>query len=388
MTAPRLAWGLFGLWVALAAASALFAVRAGNGFDAVFTPALVAFAAVGALVASRQPGNPIGWTLEGAALGLAATGAIESYVAAADAPPVTLLWLDDWVYILWLVLGCVWVPLLFPDGRLLSRRWRWVAWVSTAMFAVTALGRALGDRRLDTTAQVDPMNPYPLPGVAGDVAAQVAEVAELLLFVSLLGVVAAVVIRFRRSRGVERLQLKWFAYVGTLMLAALLIAAVSFIDPERLGDNIGVAGWGTFLVLFILGLPLAVGVSVLRHRLYDIDVVINRTLVYGALTLTLGATYLALVVLAGLAVGQSNVAIAGSTLAVAALFRPARARIQAAVDHRFYRRRYDAGRTLEAFSARLRDEVDLDALQRELRGVVADTVQPAHVSLWLREGRR
>ena len=190
----------------------------------------------------------------------------------------------------------------------------------------------------------------------------------------------------RRSHGVERQQLKWFAYVGVLMLAALILSALSLI-----GHNlyfVGVIGWSAFLALVTFGLPLAIGTAILRHRLYDIDVVINRTLVYGALTATLGATYLGLVLVIGLTLGTSNLAIAISTLAVAALFRPLRTRIQAAVDRRFYRRRYDAARTLEEFGGRLRDEIDLDALQRELVSVVGETVQPAQVTLWLPSERR
>ena len=152
----------------------------------------------------------------------------------------------------------------------------------------------------------------------------------------------------RRSRGIERQQLKWFAYVGGLMLFTLLVSASACV-PRRSATSSAVFGWSGFLALVTFGLPLAIGAAILRHRLYDIDVVINRTLVYGALTATLGGTYLALVLLIGLTLGTSNLAIAISTLAVAALFRPARARIQGAVDRRFYRRRYDATRTLEAF---------------------------------------
>jgi hypothetical protein len=379
----RLAWGLCALWLGVTAVTVALAVGDEDRFGLIIAPALAGFAVVGALIASRHQGNAIGWLLLAFAIVFSLANAIEAYVETRSAPAPLGLWLDDWVSDIWIALVGVWIPLLFPNGRLPAGRWRPVAWFGTAAFATGILAKACGDRMLDTSVPRTVPNPYALPGAAGDLLAALAVPAQVAYAPAALGAMVALVARLRHARGVERQQLKWFAYVGALTLFALLLAAVSLADPERLGDTVGAVGWFSFLMLVLVGLPVAIGTSILRHRLFDIDVVINRTLVYGALTATLGATYIGSVLLLGLALGQSNVAIAISTLAVAALFRPARARIQAAVDRRFYRRRYDAARTLEAFSARLRDEVDLEAVGRAMRAAVHDTVQPAHLSLWL-----
>ena len=204
--------------------------------------------------------------------------------------------------------------------------------------------------------------------------------AWVLVTVGIALAAASVLVRRRRARGVERQQLELVLAVGAIVGAVVVLDMCTWLLWSHGALQVRMAVLGLAFAAF----PAAAGVAILRYRLYDIDVVINRALVYGALTATLGATYLALVLLVGLAVGRSNLAIAVSTLAVAALFRPLRARFQGGVDRRFYRRRYDAAQTLEAFGVRLRDELDLDALGTDLRGVVRDTVQPAHVTLWLR----
>jgi hypothetical protein len=263
--------------------------------------------------------------------------------------------------------------LLFPDSRLLSRRWRPIAWAATAWCAVTMLFMALypqviADQRLQ--------NPIGLSGRVGELmrGVQSSALAGIPLALVLLAALS-LLLRFRRSQGVERQQLKWFAYVVGLVIANL---AVSSID-RRLGVVSGVLHW-----LLIMCSAGAIGLAILRYRLYDIDRIITRTLAYGLLTVLLGGAYAGVALGLGQLLGRdSSLVVAAATLAVAALFQPARRRIQALVDRRFNRRKYDAANTVAAFSVRLRDEVDLDALSAELLAAVDQTMQPTTASLWL-----
>jgi hypothetical protein len=383
VTAPRLAWGLCAAFAALCAAAIALTVADPGGGDEWLMVLLSGYAVSGAMVAARQPRNAVGWILLAVAIAFGVQGVGELYVAMPDWPAREYVgWVAAWSWYVWMALIGVFLPLVFPTGRPLSPRWRVVAWLGGAALALSVAGEAFGSGELDLSAPVP--NPFALHGIAGDAVAVAAVLGDVLVAVAFVLAGVSVVLRFRRARGVERAQLKWFALIGLLCVVALAMAMLAVLFPGGWRDPIGDMGWYSFLLLGLIGIPFATGIAILRHRLYDIDVVIRRTLVYAALTATLGATYLAFVLLSGLAFGDSDLAIAAGTLAAAALFRPALARIQAAVDRRFYRRRYDAALTLEAFGARLRDEVDLDALGADLRGVVAETVQPAHVSLWLR----
>ena len=231
--------------------------------------------------------------------------------------------------------------LLFPSGRLPSARWRPVAWISGAGLATLICGLALEPGRFEDTEIVNPLGLDAIPWLPGALAA----VGGLALVCGLLGSIASLRARYASARLDERMQLKWLLYAATLVAAGVAITVpVEMVAAPSWADLTN-----AITTLTVASVPVAMGIAILRHRLYDVDVVINRTLVYGALTATLGAAYLGSVLLIGLAVGKSGFAVAASTLAVAALFRPARTRIQAAVDRRFYRRRYDAERTLEAF---------------------------------------
>jgi len=346
---------------------------------------VLAFATVGSLVASRRPENPIGWLFcVGAFLWILGELALEYAVYALITAPGTLPagawigWFGGWARGMGWLLIVPFLLLLFPTGRLPSPRWRPVLWgvvVFVLFFTLVLwLSPASSDLRLAPLR-----NPL---GIDLDVMDSLLEVVFLAL--PLLPVVsgAAVVVRFRRSRGDERQQIKWFAYAVAVMVVvfaswfSLALAGLAF--P-------GALMW----TVPLLGLPVAVGVAILRYRLYDIDVIINRTLVYGSLTVTLALVYAGCVfslqyAFQALAGQTSQLAVVASTLAIAALFGPLRRQVQSFIDRRFYRRRYDAAKTLEAFGARLRDETDLGSLGEGLTGVVRETVQPAHVSLWLR----
>ncbi len=353
--------------------------------ELMFSLMVVAFSALGALLATRRPRNAIGWILCFASLALAVTGWARAwyvhaeYAAPGSQPvPDALLWFANWIFVWGFFPLVTALLLLFPDGQLPSRRWRPVAALIALALGCLTIGYAFEPGELDSYPRAE--NVLGVGGALGDVIDVLQGLGYPLFAFAAIGSAAALVTRFRRSSGIERQQLKWMAAAAGLAVLAWFVNAVL--------DQVFGINSAFFLPIVLLAIPAAAAVAILRYRLYDLGRIVNRALVYGALTATLAATYLGLVLLIGLTVGQSDVATALSTLAVAALFRPARARIQAAVDHRFYRRRYDAARTLEAFGGRLRDEVDLDALQSELVGVVGQTVQPAHVTLWLPPERR
>jgi hypothetical protein len=285
-------------------------------------------------------------------------------------------WLGSWLWIPTVVLIGTFLILLFPDGRLPSRRWRVVAWLSVATLVSAGISEALSPGQLEE-AQANLTNPLGIESARG-VLELLGAVGITLLPACCAASALSMILRFRHSTGEERQQIKWFATAAALL-------GVSF--PFAFVANSGVVE--DFVTLTFAGLPLAVGIAVLRYSLYDIDVVINRALVYASLTVLLAATYFGGVVgsqyVFRAVTGEgSTLAVVASTLAIAALFNPLRRRVQAFVDRLFYRRKYDAAKTLEAFSATLREETDLEALNNDLVGVVRVTMQPAHASLWLR----
>jgi hypothetical protein len=374
----QLAWSLAGACVALVLASLVLLLvvpHAANLSQYYYEDAAVAvaFALLGAVVAARRPENPIGWLF--LAIGLSgALGVVSNeyvhytLVTAPGALPgaAVAAWLSLWTW--WPAYGLVpLVLLVFPDGHLISPRWRWAAWLAGGGVGLMTLGIAastVGDPVRFALSEEEP----------GGVAGLVLAVSVGAAAVSFLAALGSLALRWRRARGREREQLKWVAFAAGLAL----VANVGFQVLQLPG--LGFAG--------IALVPLGAAVAILRYRLYDIDRIISRTVTYGLLTALLGLVYVAGVFLFGRLLtpdGESSaLAVAASTLAVAALFQPARVRVQVAVDRRFNRSRYDAARTVEAFSARMRDEIDLDTLTAELLAVVDQTVQPTASSLWLR----
>ncbi len=345
--------------------------------------AAVSAATVGAVLASRRPRHPVGWLLLAAGLCLNASGVASAY---ADygllARPGTLpgarevsLYLPA-IFIPFLaVLG--FVLLLTPTGSLPSPRWRWWARAAVAAPVVSLLAIVLAPPALDQAARA-PDNPFDLSGLGGVLVV----VYQLAFAVTNLAVVVgagSLVVRFRRARGTERQQLRWVALAAALILLGSLVLLPAF----TLGTSPVVVGW--VVGIYVAILPLALGASILRYRLYDLDRIISRTLAYGLLTLLLAGGYAVVALGLGQLLGQdSSLAVAGATLAVAGLFQPVRRRVQAAVDRRFNRRRHDAAQMIEAFGGRLRDQVDLTTLTGELLAVVDQTMQPSQASLWLR----
>jgi len=361
----------------LALANGTFQQDATN--QAILFVGFSAFMVVGALIVAHRPSNAIGWIFSAIAL-LAATGQLAdqyaryAYVTRPGLLPGAILaaWYGSWPWFLVLALALVFTPLLFPTGRLLSPRWQPVAWLAGAATAVFTAFTSFRTELEVAPGQVI-ANPIGVAAVGDPEQSLVGPALLGLMVVLAAAAFGSLMLRFRRSQREERQQLKWFTYAATL----LPLAVLSDVLPAPLGDLL--------LAVLIVFLPAATGIAILRYRLYDIDRIISRTLAYGLLTVLLGGGYAGVVLGLGQLLGQdSPLVVAAATLALAAAFQPTRRRIQAVVDRRFNRRRYDAVRTIAAFSARLRQQVDLDTLAAELLGVVEQTMQPTSASLWLR----
>ena len=401
--AAWIAWSLCLLCVVLAVASLILALLNGRTLGEIFlawdgpsivtlATLIVSFSVVGALIASHRAENPIGWIFlaVGFFYGLLTAGeeyAIYALLTNPGSLPLgaELSWLVKWIWAPGLGLVLVFLPLLFPDGRPPSRRWRGVAWLGGLSIGLICVLTSIVLWPERGPALVRPGGFPEFEGWRYAVLEVLVVLAlQTMMFLAGLGAVISLVVRFRRARGDERQQIKWFASAAALTLVWIFVFGQSNLGglPEAI--------IALSFLLVIPSIPIATGIAILRYRLYDIDRIINRTLVYGSLTVMLALLYFggvsAIQALFGALTGQEEqpqLAIVVSTLVIAALFNPLRRRIQSFIDRSFYRRKYDASKTLEAFSARLRDETDMDALSDDLLGVVSETMQPAHVSLWL-----
>jgi len=407
------AWSLFAVALALVVVGLILLalswsvpVPPGWGFRGFTSIFAVVAAAVGVAIATRRRANPIGWLLLFGAVLSGIQLVAEEYAFYALLQRAGTLpggevgaWVQSWIWPVGVAVVAVYVGLLFPDGRFRSVRWRFVARVGLVVVASDALIFALKPGLVAGLAAIVD-NPFALPALA--------PVTNALIGVGFAGLITlltasfvSVFLRFREARGMERQQLKWFAYASAVVAFALILTtAVQLVALATMTADAVVLSQADpvqkltqlCLIIAIAFLLIAIGIAIVRYRLYDIDLLINRTVVYGATTATIAATFflgiLALQTLLRPLTSGSDLAVAGSTLASFGLFQPVRARVQAAVDHRFYRSRYSAARTLDAFAERLRDKVDLDAVRSELVGAVGQTMAPLHISLWLRERMR
>ncbi len=400
--ASRIAWALWGLALALAAVGLLFGILAfraplpeGRGpllaSIVVQDAVVVLYGVLGVLILSRHGRNVIGWIFCFVAVSLGILSFASGYAdyalyARDDSLPgaVIAAWVTSWLFIPAVYVSLCYLFFFFPDGRPASPRWRPVIWAATVAAAVATLAPALEPGRLFAYPTVE--NPFGLAEPFGRIAIVANDITDLAAMPVFLVSLASMVSRLRGAQGRERLQLKWITYAASLTATsfAAAFAADLLTDSRAASDALFLLG-----VVGFASIPVAAGVAILRHKLYDIDRIINRTLVYGALTAALALVYVVSVVLLQSAfrtlTGQeSSLAVVASTLAIAALFNPLRRWVQGFVDRRFYRRKYDAVKTLAAFSARLREETDLDVLSNDLLGVASRTMQPQHASVWLR----
>jgi hypothetical protein len=390
--APWLAWSLVTLSVVLLVGGLSFALMTRSSvperpyYGSVTLSVLaLAFSVVGAIIASRQPRNAIGWLLcsVGVTIGISSfAGDYAEYRLSGGYGPWSLAetaaWFASWSWTLLVYVPTSFLLLLFPDGRLPSPRWRPVAWCAAIGLIGFLAGYALKPGPLEDFPRIT--NPY---GVKSLILGAVTLAGAVLASASMVASAVSLIVRMRRAGRTERQQIKWLAYGGAVVVGTVFVGSAISVWS---GD-VGIA----LISLGLLGVPIFTGVAIARYRLYDIDIVINRTLVYGALTAALVAVYFGgvamLQALFRALTGQEQqpqLAIVVSTLAIAALFNPLRRRIQSVIDRRFYRSKYDARKTLKDFSVKLRDETDLQTLNNDLVGVVRETMQPAHVSLWLR----
>ena len=405
--AARLAWTLWALALGFAAAGLLFGVLAlpadlPRGREpflvsiVVQDVLVVLYGVLGALISSRQRRNAIGWIFCFVAVSLGVISFTSGYAdyalyAREDPLPGAVLaaWVPSWLFIPAVYVSMCYLFFLFPDGRPASPRWRPVIWAATIVAVVATLATALEPGRLFSFPTVE--NPFGLGEPLGGVAVLASDVTDLTAMPVFLVSLASMVSRLWRARGRERQQLKWITYAAALTASSFAVSfAVGSLarDWRTISDGFFLLG-----VVGFAGIPVAAAIAILRHRLYDVDLLINRTLVYGLLTVSLALVYLGGVVslqriFVALTGGDSQLAVVASTLAIAVLFGPLRRRLQDFVDRGFYRKKYDAAKTLEAFSARLRNTTDLGALGEDLESVVRETVQPEHAGVWIRgEGR-